>query len=52
MKINTGIVWGLGGLMVGYLLFKRASITQQASPSTSNEITSQGQWWTYAGLWQ
>ena len=24
MKINNEIVWGLGGLFLGYLLFKRA----------------------------
>ena len=52
MKINNELVWGLGGLFLGYLLFKRAAVTQQASPTQSNEITSTGQWWTYAGLWQ
>lgn len=52
MKINTELVWGLAGLALGYVMFKRASVTQQEKPSTANEITSQGQWWTYAGLWQ
>lgn len=52
MKINTTMVYGIGGLLLGYWLAKRAANAQPTSASTSNTITSTGEWWTYAGMWK
>jgi hypothetical protein len=49
MKIDTSIAIGLAGLFIGYVIAKRKAgdVTRQ----TSNEVTTAGEWWTYAGSW-
>lgn len=51
MKINQELVWGLAGLMLGMWMANRARLQADAKPTTANEVTTTGQWWTYAGMW-
>lgn len=51
MKVDMELVWGLGGLMLGIWMAKRAAEQAAAKPTTPNQVTTTGQWWTYAGMW-
>ncbi len=49
--MNESVMWGLAGLVVGYLLTKKKDGAAANSPTASNEIEKTADWWTYAGSW-
>jgi len=47
MKIDNTVIYGLAGLLIGYMIAKRTAASAVKAPAAPNEVT----WWSYAGSW-